>query len=53
MASTQKLYPRATVKRIVKAHSKKSVSKDVDILVWCQELYNDILRRIVVAKRGC
>ncbi|KAI9792327.1 MAG: hypothetical protein M1816_002552 [Peltula sp. TS41687] len=34
MASTQKLYPRATVKRIVKAHSKKNVSKDLDILVF-------------------
>ncbi|KAJ5928064.1 hypothetical protein N7466_007020 [Penicillium verhagenii] len=32
MAATQKLYPRGTVKRIVKAHSNKSVSKNADIL---------------------
>ncbi|CAI7603396.1 unnamed protein product [Penicillium pancosmium] len=33
MAATQKLYPRGTVKRIVKAHSNRSVSKNADILV--------------------
>lgn len=33
MATTQKLYPRGTVKRIVKAHSNRSVSKNADILV--------------------
>ncbi|THC96133.1 hypothetical protein EYZ11_004407 [Aspergillus tanneri] len=33
MAATQKLYPRGTVKRIVKAHSNRSVSKNTDILV--------------------
>lgn len=33
MPVTQKLYPRATVKRIVKAHSNRSVSKNADILV--------------------
>lgn len=33
MAVSQKLYPRATVKRIVKAHSKAQVSKNVDVLV--------------------
>ncbi|KAJ5755375.1 hypothetical protein N7533_004918 [Penicillium manginii] len=32
MAATQKLYPRGTVKRIVKAHSNRSVSKNADIL---------------------
>ncbi|KAJ5272825.1 hypothetical protein N7478_007950 [Penicillium angulare] len=35
MAPTQKLYPRGTVKRIVKAHSNKSVSKNADILCAC------------------
>jgi hypothetical protein len=29
----QKLYPRGTVKRIVKAHSNRNVSKNADILV--------------------
>jgi hypothetical protein len=33
MATGQKLYPRATIKKIVKAHSKKNVSKNVDVLV--------------------
>lgn len=33
MAATQKLYPRGTVKRIVKAHSNRNVSKNADILV--------------------
>jgi hypothetical protein len=33
MAAGQRLYPRATVKKIVKAHSKRNVSKNVDVLV--------------------
>lgn len=33
MAAVQKLYPRGTVKRIVKAHSNRSVGKNADILV--------------------
>ena len=33
MAAGQKLYPRATIKKIVKAHSKHNVSKNVDVLV--------------------
>lgn len=33
MAASQKLYPRATVKKIVKAHSKKAISKNADVLV--------------------
>lgn len=33
MAAAQKLYPRATLKKIVKAHSKKNLSKNVDPLV--------------------
>ena len=33
MATGQKLYPRATVKKIVKAHSKCNVSKNVDVMV--------------------
>lgn len=31
--TVQKLYPRGTVRRIVKAHSNRSVSKNADILV--------------------
>ena len=33
MVAAQKLYPRATLKKIVKAHSKKNLSKNVDPLV--------------------
>jgi hypothetical protein len=33
MAAGQKLYPRATLKKIVKAHSNKNVSKNVDVMV--------------------
>jgi hypothetical protein len=33
MAGAQKLYPRATVKKIVKAHSRRNLSKNVDVLV--------------------
>jgi hypothetical protein len=33
MAPGQKLYPRATVKKIVKAHSGCNVSKNVDVMV--------------------
>ncbi|EYE99592.1 uncharacterized protein EURHEDRAFT_444909 [Aspergillus ruber CBS 135680] len=34
MVATQKLYPRATVKRIVKAHANRNVSKNADILIF-------------------
>ncbi|KAK0508113.1 hypothetical protein JMJ35_009197 [Cladonia borealis] len=30
----KKLYPRSTIRRIVKAHSNKSVSKNTDTLVF-------------------
>jgi hypothetical protein len=33
MAPGQKMYPRATVKKIIKAHSKCNVSKNVDVMV--------------------
>ncbi|KAI0429022.1 hypothetical protein F5Y09DRAFT_311506 [Xylaria sp. FL1042] len=34
MAPGQKMYPRATVKKIVKAHSKCNVSKNVDVMIF-------------------
>jgi len=40
MAAGQKLYPRATVKKIVKAHSKRNVSKNVDVLVRFLDAYS-------------
>lgn len=33
MAAAQKLYPRSNVKRIIKAHSKRNLSRNADILV--------------------
>lgn len=33
MAPGQKMYPRATVKKITKAHSNCNVSKTVDVMV--------------------
>lgn len=35
MAPGQKMYPRATVKKIVKAHSNCNVSKNADVTVSC------------------
>ncbi|KAI1118096.1 hypothetical protein F5Y14DRAFT_297217 [Nemania sp. NC0429] len=34
MAPGQKMYPRATVKKIVKAHSKCNLSKNVDVMIF-------------------
>ncbi|OBT56034.1 hypothetical protein VE04_03523 [Pseudogymnoascus sp. 24MN13] len=34
MAAGQKLYPRATLKKLDKAHSRKNVSKNADVLVF-------------------
>ncbi|KAF2454412.1 hypothetical protein BDY21DRAFT_352796 [Lineolata rhizophorae] len=34
MAASTSLYPRATVKRIVKAHSNRGISKNADIMVF-------------------
>ncbi|KAF3766491.1 hypothetical protein M406DRAFT_339684 [Cryphonectria parasitica EP155] len=34
MPPGQKLYPRGTVKKIIKAHSGRSLSKNVDILMF-------------------
>ncbi|KAL2057831.1 hypothetical protein ABVK25_001448 [Lepraria finkii] len=32
--AAKKLYPRSTVRRIIKAHSNRSISKNVDVLVF-------------------
>ncbi|KAH7348175.1 hypothetical protein BKA66DRAFT_477267 [Pyrenochaeta sp. MPI-SDFR-AT-0127] len=43
----QTLYPRGTVKKIIKAHSNRQLSKNVDILIYLnyvlfmQELVNE------------
>ncbi|KAI1614812.1 hypothetical protein EDD37DRAFT_650174 [Exophiala viscosa] len=34
MASAQKNYPRATVRKIVKGHSRKNIGKGVDSLIY-------------------
>ncbi|KAI9874356.1 MAG: hypothetical protein M1830_009840 [Pleopsidium flavum] len=46
MAASQKLYPRATLKRIIKAHSKRNVSKNVDVLVCNPSINPSLLGRI-------
>lgn len=46
MVVAPKLYPRATLKRIVKSHSRRPLSKNADILVsklhWITSLLVDI-----------
>lgn len=42
MVATQKLYPRGTVKRIVKAHAGRSISKNADVLVCPSYSHRDI-----------
>ncbi|KAI9785504.1 MAG: hypothetical protein M1839_009245 [Geoglossum umbratile] len=34
MATAPRLYPRATIKKIVKAHSKRALSKNADVLIF-------------------
>jgi hypothetical protein len=48
MAASQKLYPRATIKKIVKAHSKKNVSRNVDVMVSGQQF---VLPRALLIRR--
>lgn len=45
MAPGQKMYPRATVKKIVKAHSKCAVSKNADVMVRLTLSPNSRLQR--------
>lgn len=34
MAATKKSYPRATIRKIVRAHSDKNVARDLDALLY-------------------
>ncbi|KAI9816337.1 MAG: hypothetical protein M1832_005094 [Thelocarpon impressellum] len=34
LPTNKRLYPRSTLKRIVKAHSGKNVGRNVDVLIW-------------------
>lgn len=55
MAPAQKLYPRATIKRIIKAHSKRNLSKNVDILIFLDYvlfLQNLIREASIHSKKG-
>ncbi|KAN0075921.1 hypothetical protein V8E54_007191 [Elaphomyces granulatus] len=47
MVVAQKLYPRATVKRIVKARSGHSLSKNTDILAYARgvDTFKEIRRK--------
>ncbi|KAJ5221116.1 transcriptional regulator family: Histone-like TF [Penicillium citrinum] len=53
MAATQKLYPRGTVKRIVKAHSNRSVSKNADILIFLDYMLfmQELMRETTIRSR--
>ncbi|KAL2145228.1 hypothetical protein VTI28DRAFT_7737 [Corynascus sepedonium] len=51
----QKLYPRATVKKIVKAHSNCNVSKNADVMMFLDYmlfLQNLIKEATIEAKQG-
>lgn len=37
--AAKKLYPRSTIRRIIKAHSNRSISKNVDVLVSNPRIY--------------
>ncbi|EDN03522.1 hypothetical protein I7I51_08635 [Histoplasma capsulatum] len=55
MVVTPKLYPRATVKRIVKAHSKRNISKNADILIFLDYMLfmQELMREASIrARRG-
>ncbi|KAE8146139.1 hypothetical protein BDV25DRAFT_163076 [Aspergillus avenaceus] len=53
MAATQKLYPRGTVKRIVKAHSNRNVSKNADILIFLDYMLfmQELMREATISAR--
>jgi len=53
MAVSQKLYPRATIKRIIKAHSKRNVSKNVDVLVRNESISPSLVRLVLRGWRSC
>ncbi|CAP71120.1 uncharacterized protein PODANS_6_4860 [Podospora anserina S mat+] len=51
----QKLYPRATVKKIVKAHSNCSVSKNADVMIFLDYMLfmQDLVKEASIeAKKG-
>ncbi|KAK4640195.1 hypothetical protein QC761_604860 [Podospora bellae-mahoneyi] len=50
-----KLYPRATVKKIVKAHSNCSVSKNADVMIFLDYMLfmqNLVKEASIEAKKG-
>ncbi|OQE87909.1 hypothetical protein PENNAL_c0018G08215 [Penicillium nalgiovense] len=51
--TVQKLYPRGTVRRIVKAHSNRSVSKNADILIFLDYILfvQELMREATIRSR--
>ncbi|KAF2688922.1 hypothetical protein K458DRAFT_293605 [Lentithecium fluviatile CBS 122367] len=49
----QTLYPRGTVKKIVKAHSNRGLSKDVDILIFLNYalFMQDLIKEASIASK--
>ncbi|KAI0406939.1 hypothetical protein F4802DRAFT_595571 [Xylaria palmicola] len=57
MAAGQKMYPRGTVKKIVKAHSKCNVSKNVDVMIFLDyvlfmQKYDGDSNRVLLVKEA-
>ncbi|KAK0740780.1 hypothetical protein B0T18DRAFT_440307 [Schizothecium vesticola] len=55
MAPGQKLYPRATVRKVVKAHSGCNVSKNVDVMIFLDYMLfmQDLMKEATIeAKQG-
>ncbi|KAF2836887.1 hypothetical protein M501DRAFT_978563 [Patellaria atrata CBS 101060] len=53
MAPATTHYPRATVKRIVKAHTNRPLSKNADIAIWLDYtlFLQDLLRKAAITSK--
>ncbi|OCK84596.1 hypothetical protein K432DRAFT_344880 [Lepidopterella palustris CBS 459.81] len=53
MAPAQSLYPRSTLKRIIKAHSNKALAKNTDIMIFLDYtlFLQDLLREASIRSK--
>ncbi|KAF1814454.1 hypothetical protein P152DRAFT_456708 [Eremomyces bilateralis CBS 781.70] len=53
MARPTPLYPRATLKRIIKAHSNRPLSKNIDVLIYLDYalFLQDLMREAAIRSR--
>ncbi|KAI5292752.1 hypothetical protein KEM52_006091 [Ascosphaera acerosa] len=51
--AVRKLYPRATVKRIVKAHTRRNLSKNADVLIFLAYMMfmQELMREAMIQSR--